>query len=95
MQNARTGLNRETLGVPVIGIGVPTVVDAATLALDLMSAPRDGWEEKISPRGAKMVVTPREVDLLVARSARLIAMAINLALNPQFTVEELTALASR
>ena len=95
VQNARTGLNRETLGVPVIGIGVPTVVDAATLALDLMSATRDGWEEKISPRGAKMVVTPREVDLLVARSARLIAMAINLALNPQFTVEELTALASR
>ena len=42
-----------------------------------------------------MVVTPREGDLLVARSARLIAMAINLALNPQFTVEELTALASR
>ncbi len=94
VHNARKGLTRDTLGVPVIGIGVPTVVDAATLALDLMSSPRDGWEEKISPRGAKMVVTPREIDLLVARAARLIAMAINLALNPRFTVEELDALAS-
>lgn len=95
VQNARKGLSQETLGIPVIGIGVPTVVDAATLALDLMQDPSEGWEEKISPRGAKMVVTPREIDLLVSRSARLIAMAINLALNPCFTVEELTALAAR
>ena len=73
VQNARKGLSQETLGIPVIGIGVPTVVDAATLALDLMQDPSEGWEEKISPRGAKMVVTPREIDLLVSRSARLIA----------------------
>ncbi len=33
--NARQALNRETLGVPVIALGVPPVVDAATLAADL------------------------------------------------------------
>jgi len=32
--NKRKELNRETLGVPVIAIGVPTVVDAATMASD-------------------------------------------------------------
>ena len=34
--NHRAALNRETLGVPVIAVGVPTVVDAATLAADLL-----------------------------------------------------------
>ena len=34
--NARMALNRETLGVPVVSVGVPTVVDAATLAADLL-----------------------------------------------------------
>lgn len=34
--NHRSGLTKETLGVPVIGIGVPTVVDAATIVNDTM-----------------------------------------------------------
>ena len=34
--NNRTGLTEESLGVPVIGIGVPTVVDAATIVNDTM-----------------------------------------------------------
>ncbi len=34
--NNRNGLNRESLGIPVIGIGVPTVVDAATIVNDTM-----------------------------------------------------------
>lgn len=34
--NKRMALNKETLGVPVIAIGVPTVVDAATLINDTM-----------------------------------------------------------
>lgn len=34
--NYRRGLTKETVGVPVIGIGVPTVVDAATIASDTM-----------------------------------------------------------
>lgn len=34
--NHRNGLTRETLGIPVIGIGVPTVVDAATIVSDTM-----------------------------------------------------------
>ena len=36
--NHRAALNRETLGVPVVAVGVPTVVEAATLAADLLEA---------------------------------------------------------
>ena len=36
VNNARPQLSRETVGVPVIGIGVPTVVDAATIVNDTM-----------------------------------------------------------
>ena len=93
--NARPQINLQTLGVPVISIGVPTVVDAATLAADLMSSDEDEMEqikEKIAPRGAQMVVTPREIDLLISRAAKLIAMAINITLNPRFTVEEFLSL---
>ena len=53
VNNARPQLSRETLGVPVVGIGVPTVVDAGTLAADLLgyAAPKD----KVAPRGANTV----------------------------------------
>ena len=36
MGNHRHGLNEKTLGVPVISIGIPTVVDAATIVNDAM-----------------------------------------------------------
>lgn len=34
--NHRKGINKGTLGIPVIGVGVPTVVDAATIVNDTM-----------------------------------------------------------
>ena len=88
--NARVPLGKEQLGVPVIGIGVPTVVDASTLARELIGT--DGGETA-SPRGCAMMVTPREIDLLVARAARLVAMTINAALQPDYSPRDLTAVA--
>ena len=95
--NARPGLNQETMGVPVLGIGVPTVVDAKTMARDLLNA--DGHtcnEEQVSrktqPRGEPLMVTPREIDLLIERASKLLAMSINGALQPNFSVEEIMAL---
>ena len=91
VNNARPQLDEAALGVPVIGIGVPTVVDAGTLANDLLGG-EEVKEERVAPRGAQMVVTPREIDLLISRAAKMLAMAVNTALNPAFTVEELKAL---
>jgi len=80
--NARRELSRRTLGVPVISMGVPTVVDAATLVADLAQAPEPPAESE------GMMVTPREVDLLIDRAAKLCAMAINRALQPHLDVED-------
>ena len=88
--NARLPLGEQQLGVPVIGIGVPTVVDAVTVAQELTGT--DGGEA-VSPRGNAMMVTPREIDLLVARAARLVAMAVNAALQPAYSPRDLTAIA--
>lgn len=87
--NNRKALNRETLKLPVIGLGVPTVVDAGTLARDLT-----GSEQRVvSPRGAEMMVTPREIDLMIARAARLLAMTIHAALQPAYSPLELLSIA--
>lgn len=92
--NARPGLNQKSMGIPVIGIGVPTVVDAQTLAQNLLLA--NQYSEKISqktaPRGEPMMVTPREIDLLIKRSSKLLAMSINGALQPNFSVNDIMSL---
>lgn len=88
--NNRAPLDQTLLGVPVIGVGVPTVVDAATVARELTGT--DGGE-RISPAGRAMMVTPREVDLMIARAARLVAMAINAALQPDYSPADLAAAA--
>lgn len=81
--NHRAQLDRDTLGVPVIGMGVPTVVDARTIALELTG--REEAAEEVTPRGAAMMVTPREIDLIIDRASRLVAMTINAALQPAYS----------
>jgi len=89
--NARHALNKESLGLPVISIGVPTVVDAATLALDL-AGDEVSLPESIRQRGSALFVTPKDVDEKIARISKLIGYAINLALQPGLTIEDIAAL---
>lgn len=91
--NPRPELSARRLGVPVAALGIPTVVDAASLAADLTGGRREAVES-VCPRGASMVVTPREIDLLVERGARTLAMAVNRALNPSLSQEEISLLTS-
>lgn len=86
--NARREISRGTLGVPVVAIGVPTVVDAATLVADLTG----GSGEIAEPQGRQMIVTPREIDLLIDRAAGLLAAAINGALHPKLDAALITEL---
>ncbi len=81
--NARSELSRATLGVPVVGLGVPTVVDAATLAADLTEQAGLGEvnAEDFGEYGAGMMVTPREIDQQTAMIARLLGYGIDLALH--------------
>ena len=88
--NHRRALNRESLGIPVIAIGVPTVVEAGTLAADLTGAA----EPSRSVGGGDLLVTPKDIDRRVADLAKIIGYGINLALQPGLTLEELELLLS-
>ncbi len=88
--NDRRPLNREVLGVPVIGMGVPTVVDAVTLVREYLHEDTDTPIDSVQP---PMMVTPREIDLVISRAARLVAMAINGALQPAYSPSELITVA--
>ncbi len=79
--NARSALTTETLGVPVVAVGVPTVVDARTLCADLSGGEAaEGTEE--------LFVTPRDIDSRVRDAARLVGYAVNLALHDGLTVRD-------
>ena len=84
--NSRQGLNRQTLGIPVIALGVPTVVEARTLALDLV--PQGRLDEKNAP-DAGMLVSPKDIDLQVAKCARVLGYAVNLALQGDMDAVEM------
>ncbi len=84
--NARLPLSQELLEVPVIGIGVPTVVDAATIV-------REFGGSEAAADAAAMMVTPREIDLVVRRAARLVALAVNGALQPDYDPADLVSAA--
>ena len=92
--NARARIDRETTGVPVISIGIPTVDDALTLAAELTdrSPQEQELEKNVEPHGERMIVTPREIDLLVEHAAKLVGLAIGRALQPHIPIQDMLAL---
>ncbi len=89
--NARAELSTASLGVPVIAVGVPTVVDAATLVHDLSQEPPDS---PLAREGADMMITPREIDLVIERAARLLSLTVNKALQPHLSPQDILLLVS-
>jgi len=75
--NDRRELSRHTLGVPVVSVGIPTVIDAGSFGDDALSG---------------MFVTPRDIDSLVRAGGRLIGYALNLALHRNLTIADVDAL---
>lgn len=92
--NARQALNRETLGVPVIAIGVPTVVDAATLTLDLAERAGAALDPACFGEIGGMIVTPRDIDKNVRDIAKLIGYSLNLAFHDGLSIEDVDMLLS-
>ncbi len=85
--NSRAEISIKTLGVPVISIGVPTVVDAKTLVNDIVTT-----QTPIDNASAEMIITPREIDLVIGRAAKLVGMTVNRALQPHISTEEMLML---
>ena len=73
--NHREALDRDALGVPVIALGVPTVMDIRTVS------DSDALEG--------LFVTPRNIDTVVSDFSKLTGYAINLALHPGLTLADL------
>lgn len=113
--NKRMELSESTLGIPVIAIGVPTVVDAATLANDtidlviddLIDEATSGGEfykllqsldrnekqnlirETLGVKMATLVVTPKDIDMIIDSVSKIIANGINIALQPALTLDDI------
>ena len=83
--NRRTAINSTTMGCPVIGVGIPTVVDSSTLVWDALT--RAGMREDTLPpeltevltQGRSFIVSPKDCDEVVAMSCRLLAMSLDRA----------------
>lgn len=85
VSNARKELSEKLFGIPVIAVGVPTVVDMHTIVRSLTG-------HSIDSKLPNMIVTPRDIDRLTERASQLIAFGINMALQPQLTFEEIRGL---
>ena len=103
--NHRRALTRESVGAPVIAVGMPTVVYAATLASDALEYlrttdnsgavcddPSDVEKTLLGAELGEMIVTPREIDALIQDASGLIAGAINRALQPALSDAEIAAM---
>ena len=100
VENKREGINEESIGVKVIAIGVPTVVDAATIAIDsiefataknrFFSDNKDRIIRDVLTENAKnMMVTPKDIDLVIERASKTVANGINLALHKNLSFKDI------
>lgn len=81
--NHRNAITRESLGIPVIAIGIPTVVDAATIVGDAIESILPLFQRE-HPKALSelnnMYVTSKDIDEIVKRLSFTISEAINMAL---------------
>lgn len=82
--NRRTPIDRENMNVPVVTIGVPTVVDSSTLVCDTLTesgiSPDSlgGRLDEILSNGRSFFVSPQDSDVIVEDMADLVAEAIDI-----------------
>lgn len=92
--NFRSEISKKVLGVPVIAVGVPTVIDAATIVSDRMERvlQKNGLTETeieqflqmLSEEEDRFFVTPKDVDEAVRRIGDVIAQGIDRAFGHPF-----------
>ena len=103
VENARARLDEKTLGVKVLAIGVPTVVDAMTIASDSIDMAMNDLNEDILGDEKKnqlikdaltknigsLMVTPKDIDTVIEKTSKTVANGINLALHKNLTFEDI------
>lgn len=83
--NKQEELSIETLGIPVIAIGIPTVLDAATIVIDTLNVCNFKIEEneiidKMKLNNFNFIVTPKEIDSLIDNMSNIVSEGINMSL---------------
>ncbi len=79
--NRRSEISKSTLGIPVIAVGIPTVVNSATLVYDALK--KAGYDEidssieKVLREGESFFVSPRQSDMISEKAALLLSSAID------------------
>ncbi|MBO5452525.1 MAG: GPR endopeptidase [Clostridia bacterium] len=86
--NVRAEISENTIGVKVMAIGVPMVVEAATLAYDAIGADDEMVYNSIKEKTGDLIVAPKEADSLVSQMTKILSAAINLAFH-NIPLEEL------
>jgi spore protease len=98
--NKRPGINRETLGIPVIAMGVPTVVSGAAIAMDVLDAyfqkfnrharaTIDSVGDFLGQDVRDLMVTTKDIDVEIMEMSKLLAAALNKATQPAISEEEM------
>ena len=82
--NRQAELSKDTLGVPVIGVGIPTVLDAATIVIDTLNAcdvniPENEIVDKMKLNNFNFIVTPKEIDELIENMTAIVSEGINMS----------------
>ena len=90
--NARKRIDEDYLGVPVVAIGIPTVVDSVSLASEISGVDIKHFSPEMMGRSGNLIVAPKDIDLLVKNASYLLAISINCALQPTLTPKELYTL---
>ena len=88
--NARSAINRNTMGIPVIAMGVPTVVNIATIVQGFAeSSGINIPQSTLFEYSEKLLVTPKDIDVHISDMGRILGYAINTVLQKDITIEEM------
>ncbi|MBQ7400108.1 MAG: GPR endopeptidase [Clostridia bacterium] len=94
--NARQEISKNTLGVPTVAIGVPTVVEVQTLCLDVLSGVLenerevlDYVEKKMPQNVGRFFVCPKETDKIIKSMSKLVGYSLNFVLHKDMTLSEM------
>jgi GPR endopeptidase len=98
--NKRRAIDQETLGIPVLAIGIPMVVYAYTIASEILlsaaikSNTSEGQIKNVinmiqDIEGSDLIVTPKNIDMLIMNASDLVARALNFSIHKDLSEEEI------
>ncbi len=87
--NKRVRIDESLLGVPVIAVGIPTVVDALSLSCEISGTDILSLTDEQLKKGEGLIVASKDVDMLIKNASYLLALSINCALQPTLSTEEI------